>query len=158
MTFAPGDGSVVVFNYPAWLVAYPAFGNVPIGQAQEFFNRACTLCDNTATSPIPNSAPTFLRTLMLNAATAHFAYLFTPDAAGNVRPVGRMSAAAEGSVSLSLDYVTPQTATAAFWNQTQYGAYFWAASLPYRSFRYIPGIRTVAGVGGFFPGRRRGFF
>lgn len=157
MTSGLPQGNVVVFNYPAWLVAYPAFGNVSAGQAQEFFNRACTLCDNTPTSPIPNCAPTFLRTLMLNAATAHFAYLFTPDASGNIRPVGRIGAASEGSVNLSLEYVTPQTATEAFWNQTQYGAYFWAASLPYRSFRYLPGVQAGSGLG-YFGGGRRGFF
>lgn len=155
MTFGPVPPlGVVVFDYPAWLQAYPEFGNVLMGQAQQFFNRATLLCDNTPASPITNL---FTRRLLLNAATAHFAYLFTPDAAGNIRPVGRLSAATEGSVNLSLEYVTPSSATEAFWNQTQYGAYFWAASPPYRSFRYAPGPLSPAGIG-YFPGQRRSSF
>ena len=157
MSFGSAPPNIVVFNYPQWLIAYPEFGNVLIGQAQEFFNRACTLCDNTCTSPIPNQPPTFLRTLLLNAATAHFAYLFTPDADVNVRPVGRVNAATQGSVNVGLEYVTPTTATESFWNQTQYGAYFWAATLPYRSFRYVPGAQP-AGFAGYIGAPRRTFF
>lgn len=157
MSIGPAQAGVVVFNYPAWLVAYPEFGNVQMGQAQEFFNRitAGGLCDNTPTSPIVNL---FTRTILLNAAVAHFAYLFTPQADGNIRPVGRISSAAEGSVNVSLDSIVPQTDTEAFWSQTNYGAYFWVASLPYRSFKYYPGVQPSIGGGGYFRGARRGFF
>ena len=150
MSFGGPSNGIVVFDYPQWLIAYPEFGNVALGQAQEFFNRATLLCDNTPCSPIQNL---MTRTIMLNAATAHFAYLYTPDTAGNVRPVGRIGAATQGSVNLTLEYVTPKTATEAFWNQTAYGAYFWTVSLPYRSFQYQP-----AGFPRFFPNGSRGFF
>ena len=153
MSFGGPSSGIVVFDYSQWLIAYPEFGNVPMGKAQEFFNRATLMCDNTTTSPIQDL---FTRTLLLNAATAHFAYLFTPQPDGNIRPFGRISQAGEGSVNASLEYVTPASATEAFWNQTAYGAYFWAASLPFRSARYYPGIRP--GSFGFFPGRSRGFF
>ena len=155
MSFGGPSTGVVVFNYSQWLVAYPEFGNVQMGQAQEFFNRATQLCDNTPLSPISNL---FTRTLLLNAATAPFAYLFTPQPDGNIRPVGRIGSAAQGSVNVSLDYVTPKTATEAFWNQTQYGAYFWAATLTYRSFRYAPSPVAVPASVGYYPGRTRGFY
>lgn len=153
----------VTFNYTAWLVAYPEFGNVLMGQAQGFFNSACILLDNTPTTPIVdtfnNGSPLYpwqTLTGILNAATAHFAYLFTPDSSGNVRPVGRISQAAEGTVSLALEYVTPSSATEAWWNQTAFGAYVWTATLIYRSFRFSP-QPCAPGFPGFFPGRSRGF-
>jgi Protein of unknown function (DUF4054) len=162
----PSAGAVVIFSYSAFIAAYPQFGNVGMGQAQEFFNRACALLDNSCTSRLPYAPtatpPVFFRALILNAAVAHFAYLETPDAAGNVRPVGRISQAGEGSVNLSLEYAVPATDSAAFWNQTQFGAYLWIAVLPYRSARYAPGpsqnpYRGIGlGRGGFFVGRGRG--
>ncbi len=164
MGCVPSMGAVVVFNYAAFLTAYPQFGNVGMGQAQEFFNRACTILDNTPTSRLPYAPnatpPSYFRVLILNAAVAHFAYLETPDASGNIRPVGRISQAAEGSVNLSLEYAIPQTDSAAFWNQTLFGAYLWTATLPFRSARYIPGLaqNPYYGRGGFYVGRRyRGF-
>ena len=153
MSFGGPSTGVVIFDYSKWLIAYPEFRNVQTGRAQEFFDRSTLMCDNTPCSPIQNLVT---RTLMLNAATAHFAYLFTPQPDGNIRPVGRISSAGEGSVNGAFEYVTPESATEAFWNQTPYGAYFWVASLPYRSFRYQPGIRSAPF--GFFPGRSSGFF
>lgn len=144
---------VVVFNYAGWLVQYPEFSSVQPQQAQNYFNRATMLCDNTPTSPIQNL---FQRTIMLNAATAHFTALF---ASLNGQPprqiVGRINNAAEGSVSVGLEYAQPQTDTQAFWNQTEYGAAFWAMSLPFRTGFFVPPLNCgVPGFNGFSPFRR----
>lgn len=162
MTFGQMAAVPVVFNYANWLRNYSQFGNVNPGQAQEFFNRATTLIDNSPLSRIPYapsaSPPVETRLYILNAAVAHFAYLFTPDATGNARPVGRISQATEGSVSLGLEYVTPTSATEAFWNQSPYGSYVWVATLNYRSARYVPGPQGRGGIRfGFGSIGRRGF-
>jgi hypothetical protein len=140
-------------------MAYPQFGSVGLQQAQEFFNRACTLISNLPNSPVPYlpmaQPPVYTRKLILNAATAHFAYIFTPDASGNVRPVGRINQATEGSVSAGLDYAAAATDTQAFWNQSPFGAYVWVALLPYRSALYMPGRTPQPGQGlGYYAGRR----
>lgn len=173
MSWGLSSSTPVVFEYAGWVTAYPQFGNVSPGQAQEFFNRICdpggsALINNTPTSPIPYcptaTPPVRTRLFILNAAVAHLAYLETPDASGNVRPVGRISQAAEGSVSLGLEYAAPQTDSQAFWNQSTYGAYVWIALLPFRSAKYIPGPpqNPYGGIlgrrGGFYVGGRgRGF-
>jgi len=153
--------SVVVFDYASWLAAYPQFGSVGLQQAQEFFNLACLLISNLPNSPVPYLPaalpPVFTRKIILNAATAHFAYLFTPDTTGNGRPVGRISQASEGSVSLGLDYAAAQTDTQAFWNQSPFGAFVWVSLLPYRSAFYAPGPAARGGVG-FYSGRGRRVF
>lgn len=160
MSFGPvPPASVVVFDYASWLAAYPQFGSVGLQQAQEFFNRACLLISNLPNSPVPYqpmaAPPVYTRRLILNGATAHFAYLFTPDASGNVRPVGRISQATEGTVSLGLDYAAAATDSQAFWNQTAFGAFVWIALLPYRGARYQPGSTPQPGQGlGYYAARR----
>lgn len=162
MAFGQMAAVPVVFNYANWLRNYPQFGSVNPGQAQEFFNRATTLINNSPLSRIPYapnaSPPVETRLYILNAAVAHFACLETPDATGNVRPVGRISQAAEGSVNLSLEYMMPSSDNQAWWNQTTYGAYVWAATLNYRSARYVPGPQGRGGIAfGFGSLGRRGF-
>lgn len=155
-----GTPQPVVFDFASFISYYPMFGSVSTIQAQDFFDRACALIDNMAASRIPYSPngtpPVYTRALILNAAVAHFCYLFTPDATGNVRPVGRISQASEGTVSASFEYSAPHSDIAAFWNQTAFGSYVWIALLPYRSARYIPGPgasrRNGLGRGGFYAG------
>ena len=154
MTSAPG---VVTFNFPDWISQYPEFSSVTTGQAQSYFNRATLMVDNTPSSPI---ADLFQRTVLLNMATAHFAFLFAPlngQAPRASSVVGRLSSASEGSVSAQFGYSTAATDTEAFWNQSEYGAAFWAATLRYRTAVYIPPPRRNLLGSRFFGGNGRGF-
>lgn len=127
---------VVAFNYGEWLIQYPEFAAVTQPQGQSYFNRATLYCDNTPCSPITDI---FQRTVLLNMATAHIASLFMPQPGGQPpnKIVGRISSATQGSVSVQAAYTEPTSDLEAWFNQTPYGAAFWAATTRYRTAFYV---------------------
>jgi len=135
---------IVTFVYADWAAQYPQFSNVTSAQAQVYFNQATLYLDNTPTSPLAGD-PTTLTTL-LYLITAHIAQLWTNLAtaggAAQNAPVGRISAATQGSISVQTVYATPASDLAAWFYQTQYGASFWAATTYLRTARYIPSPRA----------------
>ena len=146
---------VVVFD-PNWFIAvYPEFTNVPSATLSTYFTLATTLCDNTACSPIQDASPPGVRAVALNCLVAHFAALAGLGTNNSERQglVGRISNASQGSVSVAVDM--PSSPDAAWYNQTQYGATFWATTARYRMGRYVPycGRRASAAYPGFpYPG------
>ena len=125
---------VVVFNAANFRARYPEFAAVPTATLSAYFSEATLYLDNTDGSPVDSLVR---REMLLNMLTAHVGCLsgaLSPD--GNQLPVGRVSAGAEGSVSASLEYMTPGTHS--WFTQTQYGAAYWQATLNYRRFTYIP--------------------
>ena len=91
-------------------------------------------CNNTEHSNIRNLQE---RELMLFLLIAHLATLQMRIDSGN-EAVGRVASAAEGSVSVSLD--NGQTTQSEKWyQQTPYGARYWALIKQYRSFFYVLG-------------------
>ncbi len=134
---------VVVFDYPEWIIQYPEFAaTVTQPVAQSYFNRLTIggLVDNTPTSIIQDIPE---RTILLNLAVAHLA-----DLSGALNParkgvVGRINSAAQGSVSVQLDFDSKGGANAAWWNQTPYGAQFYASTLRYRTAFYAPNPNTL---------------
>lgn len=148
--------SVAVFDYPLWIATYPEFASVTQPVATMQFDTATLFLDN---SPNGCVVPDVTRRLaLLNMITAHLVKLFVP--VNGVAPsglVGRVSSATEGSVSVSTEYIAAQSNSQAFWNQTPYGALFWAATVGLRSARYVPGPRPFLGTlgygGGFGGGR-----
>jgi len=132
---ATGTG-VVTFVYTDWIAQYPQLASISSGAAQGFFNQACLFCDNTPLSIICNLTE---RTTLLYMVTAHLAQLFG-IVNGQVPSglAGRISNAGEGSVSIGLDYAAATTNLQAFFNQTSYGAAYWAATTKYRTMMYVP--------------------
>jgi hypothetical protein len=127
-------GAVATFSYPTFIARYPEFASVTATQAAAFFNEATVYCRNDGGGPV-NDQNT--QNTLLNMLTAHIAFLSVGTAAqpGPQALVGRISSASQGSVSVSAEMgATP--GTAAWFMQTQYGAAYWQASSPYRSFRY----------------------
>lgn len=129
--------AIATFNATAFKVRYPAFALVSDAYLQACFNESGLYLSNTDCSPVQDIAQ---RTQLLWMLTAHIAYLsgaLNPQGAGGgPNPVGRTSSATEGSVSVSLEYGVPGTAS--WFTQTQWGAAFWQATLSLRSFRYMP--------------------
>lgn len=126
--------TIVVFDPVVFKARYPEFTAVSNTLLGECFTEAGLYLSNTDASPVQNVAR---RTLLLQMLTAHIAYLGGAlSADGQPRPVGRVSQAAEGSVSAGFEYGTPGTKE--FFVQSQYGAAFWQATLSLRSFRYFP--------------------
>lgn len=126
--------TAVVFDSAAFKARYPEFAAVGDPLLQACFTEAGLYLSNEDDSPVQNVAR---RAVLLNMLTAHIAALggaLSPD--GQPRPVGRVSSAAEGSVSASMEYLAP--GSSAWFAQTQYGAAFWQATTSLRGFRYIP--------------------
>lgn len=140
--------AVVTFAPSAFKAAYPEFADVPEARLQALFVQAgATLLDNSDGSIVTNIEQ---RAALLDLLVAHLATLYgtTVLGASNAGPagtVGRVASAGEGSVSTSLEYRTAATATEAWYNQTPYGAQFWAMTAMFRSFRYTALGRSGVG-------------
>lgn len=132
---------VVAFDYAAWSLRFPELaGNISPALAQECFEDACLVLNNTAYSPVRDLSR---RARLLALLTAHIAQLGLPTSAGGngAGVVGRVASATRGSVSISTD-AGPQTASSAWFMQTQYGAMFWQLTAFLRQMRLMPGAST----------------
>lgn len=124
---------IVVFDPAAFIAAYPAFSTVPTPALINNFT-AATLMLNNGWGSIVRDAPT--RALLLNLLTAHITAILNGTNGGPSDVVGRLSAATEGSVSATIDYLT-QSEAAAYFSQTVWGAQFWQSTVIYRTARYV---------------------
>ena len=100
---------------------------------QGWFEQAEILVNNTECSVVKNlSERENLRFLLVR----HFAALHDRTIQGGL--VGRISSASEGSVSVSAE-MPSNTASAAWYNQTPFGASYWQLTAKYRRVCYVPG-------------------
>lgn len=147
-TDTPVTPGVVTFDSGEFLAAYPEFTGVGTGLLQANFNLSTINIANCCGSPVVDPV---VRQALLYLLTAHITFLFTPCLANNQQPpgiVGRISSATQGSVSLAADF--PQTPESAWFNQTKYGAQFWAMTAVVRTMHHIPAPHQCGGVLGPF--------
>lgn len=135
-------GVIVNFDYNSWLVRYPEFGVsgaqfVSPQLAQAYFDEATSYQANNGAGPVSDPG---LQLRLLNMLTAHIAAL---NVTGSSPLVGRINTASEGSVSVGAENNYPP-GTPQWYQQTKYGAAWWAATAQYRTMRYRPG--PVMGV------------
>lgn len=155
----------VTFNGTTWRSLYPEFVNVTDAMGANYFNRATFLCDNSCANPViaVTGNPAMLDTL-LYLLTSHIAWMNAPRgpdglpaATGTPPPqiVGRINSATEGSVSVSSDFgdVNAGSPSQAWYEQTRYGAEYWAMTAGVRTARYVPGPPAARAI----PLRRRFF-
>lgn len=139
-----GSCGVAVWNPGIFLGRYPEFTvayNANQSKFQSYFYEAGLYLSNCPTSPVRD---VIIRLVLLNMLVAHISFLAGDlSADGQVRPVGRVSAAGEGSVNATFDYTAPEPGSGPWFNQSQYGAAFWQATSKYRSFRYVPGFLRI---------------
>ncbi len=128
---------IAVFNPTVFKTRYPEFAAVSNDVLTALFSEAGFYLNNTDCSPVSDLTR---RGVLLNMLTAHIGFLGgLLSADGQSRPVGRVSAAAEGSVSASFEYISPAAPGSGPWfNQSQYGAAFWQATTSLRGMRYVP--------------------
>lgn len=132
----PVTPGVVIFDSGEFLAAYPEFTGTSTGLLQANFNLASINIANCCGSPVVDPV---VRQALLYLLTAHITFLFTPSLANNQQPpgiVGRISSATQGSVSLAAEF--PTTIESAWFNQTKYGAQFWAMTAVVRTMHHIP--------------------
>lgn len=142
----PITPGVVTFDPEAFQQAYPCFASVNATALEGNFALATLMLDNSCCS-IVCDAPT--RAQLLNLITAHITALLNGV---NGQPgqsvVGRINQAQQGSVSVATEMLA-KTESAAYWQQTQWGAFYWTATVKYRTGRYVPPCNAGAGFGGF---------
>jgi hypothetical protein len=133
-------GAIVAFSYANWIARYPEFTAVSEPTATGYFAEASVYHANDGTGPVND--PT-VQSALMNMLTAHIAarYAQQPGNQPATPLVGRISNATQGSVSVQADYGAPPSGTMAWYLQTKYGADYWAATIKYRTARYIPFVR-----------------
>jgi hypothetical protein len=131
------DPTAVSFDYGLWCLRFPELASVPETLADQYFLDACDQFNNSARVGITDPAR---RLRLLNLLTAHLAKLnATINGVAPSGMVGRVSSAAEGSVSVSTDFASGGSAQEAYYSQTPYGVQFWASTAGLRMARYLPG-------------------
>lgn len=146
-TTAPVRG-VVRFVPADFIAAFPEFATVATPRLQMNFDAATLMLNNSCRSVVLDAVT---REKLLNYLTAHITALF--DGVNGVAPagaVGRVSGATEGSVSVQFDMGAVFNDQAWF-EQTRWGAYYWAATLRFRQFRYIPAPPVCADYDAAYP-------
>lgn len=112
----------VAWDEEAWRELYPQFSGITSAQLDMLWQMACTIVDNTETSPFPYDPDNnvYVRKIILYALMCHLATLATWDANGQQ---GALASASEGSVSASFQMPQyPATSVSAQWyNQTLCG-------------------------------------
>lgn len=130
--------TVIVFVPADFKAEYPEFAAVADARCTVMFTIASqSLLDNTSGSPVMDAN---YRTQLFYMLVAHLLLIFGDGTATtpNNAPPGRLSSATEGSVSTSFEYNIPQGSMLAAWFlQTKYGALYWTATAPFRSFKYF---------------------
>lgn len=109
-------------------------------RANILFAQATIYHRNDGTGPVCDPV---VQLALLDMVVAHLAYMQYGLPGQPPSPiVGRISSASQGSVSVSTEF-PGQPASAAWWDQTRYGANYWAATLPYRTMRYVPPVSRI---------------
>lgn len=130
-------GGIVEFNVMRFRQVYPNI-TATDPQLEMYFVEATLILDNTKNSHVKNLTE---RQVLLYLLVAHLAVLQARVDSGN-EAVGRIASASEGSVSVAMD--NGQTTSAEKWyQQTPYGAKFWALTKKYRSFIYVMGLMSM---------------
>jgi hypothetical protein len=134
--------TVAVFSYAGWAARYPELvASTPEILAGELFAESGLYLDNTDGSVVASDAVTYQpRLMLLNMLVAHLAALRAPDRAGLV---GRIASAGQGSVNVSVA-MDAQPGSAAWYQQTPYGASYWNATAPYRTMRFVKPTNALA--------------
>lgn len=129
--------AIAVFNSSTFLLRYPEFNTLPEPLLQSYFDEAGVYLNNTDCSLVTNVTT---RGVYLNMLTAHIAALYG-GTNGNAPSgiVGRINSATEGSVSVGAD-MSGQPGSAAWYQQTPYGAAYWQVTAQYRTARPVLGI------------------
>lgn len=151
-------GAIAQFNYATWAALFTQFSTtVNEAQADLYAELATSLyLRNDGGNVIQDPSQ---QANLLNLLVAHIAQLFsgTNQSQGPSGLVGRISSASEGSVSVGTEYQIPESPTAAWYNQTPFGAAYWAAAAVTRNMRYVPGptrnFNPWFGIGFTRPGR-----
>lgn len=135
-------GAVVTFDPTLWLASYPEFDQTILTAPvlQRLFRQATLYQANDGSGPIDDVTEAATLLDMLVAHLAFIEYGTTQSVpgggSGGSPVVGRISGAAQGSVSFQTENQYPP-GTAQWFQQSKYGSAWYAATMAYRTMRYI---------------------
>lgn len=121
--------AIVTFDLALFRARYPEFTGSTDVLVAACWSEGTIYLDNTDASKVADVAR---RAVLLNMLAAHIVKLAASPL------VGRIDQATEGSVTVHAE-MGPASNTSAWYMQTQYGASYWQATAPYRTFQYAPG-------------------
>ncbi|MER9375998.1 DUF4054 domain-containing protein [Mesorhizobium sp. M0491] len=129
-------GVIVDFSYANFVAIFPQFASLSQPQVEQGALPVAVLyCRNDGGGPVTNAET---QTTLLNLMVAHICQLmYGANGQAPAGIVGRISNAAEGSVSVQAEF--PMTPSNAWFMQTPFGAAFWQGTASYRTMRYMPG-------------------
>jgi uncharacterized protein DUF4054 len=142
---------LVTFTPAEFVAAYPEFTGIANAPMIQNFGIAQLLLNNSCGSRVRDANN---RQTLLFLLVAHLTLISngSNDGAGNVQPpvgiVGRIASAAEGAVNVASEFDAPPNSSLAYFEQTKYGALYWAATARYRTFIYQPGPGSNGGYYG----------
>ena len=126
--------ATVAFDLDKFLLRFPEFSSIDGTLLGMFFGEATDILNPTDSSRVADEDK---RRRLLYLLTAHITKL---NAGSNGQSasgmVGRINSATQGSVTVSTDYVAATNARA-WYDQTPYGAQYWAQTAQYRTMRYV---------------------
>ena len=125
---------IVAFDVAGFRARYGEFATLADATLTALFPEVTLYLSNEESSVVTDLAQ---RATLLNMLVAHIAALnYGVSGQAPSGLVGRISQAAEGSVSVSAE-MGPPSGTSAWFLQTRYGAAFWQATAAFRTFRYV---------------------
>lgn len=157
----PEVRGIVVFDPAEFIAAWPDFTGLRNPQTANAFSLATLVLNNSCGSIVSDATQ---RMALLYMLTAHVAFLVYGSNDGATPPniipppgiVGRINAAAEGSVNVQAAYSSEVSQSEAWFIQTKYGAMFWQATSFLRTMHYV-GAPDCGPNGPGFPFQWGGF-
>jgi hypothetical protein len=126
--------AVVAFDATFFAARYPEFAGIAGTTAPTYFIEAGLYLNNAGNSVVKDLNTQYV---LLHMLTAHLAELYDASSQRGSAPlVGRITDATQGSVKVHAD-MGGSSPNAAWFQQTKYGADFWALTSRYRRARYI---------------------
>ena len=126
-------GFIASFDPAYWSQRYPEFAGISGTTAPAYFAEAGLYLNNSGGGPVQDA---MTQKVLMHMLAAHIAELNDATSArGSQALVGRITDASQGTVKVHVD-MGPSSGTAAWFQQTKYGAAFWQATSRFRAFRY----------------------
>ncbi len=133
-------------DYAVFIAQFIAFASLTQAQITAAYAEALATLSSQITNLTGDPAIDQINAIRMNYATAHLlAILYGENGNPPSGIVGRVDDATQGSVHVHADMGTMGQG-AVWWNQTVYGARFWALTEPLRRLSYVPQVRNQTGM------------
>lgn len=131
-------GVAVGISYDQWIASFPEFQGITQTQFNICYGEAQIFHRNDGGGPVRTGMAQTTLLLLMISHICQIQFGTPGNPASPNDPVGRVTNAGEGSVSVGFENSFPP-GTPQWFQQTKYGAMYWTATAVYRTMRYMPG-------------------